>query len=289
MGEEEASRKKTRNMLEKTFAKYEALEETPSIPRIEKKAAPVAEALPTPKIIKTGISGLDDLIGGGLPDRSLLLVLGEAGSHYTTFVEQVLYNHVLNNGKVAYYTTEFSSLDIQQEMMTFNWNLDPFLKKGSWTFISIRTPELQRLAELSPQSLTEGAIVNLSRSLNALKTDLLAKIKDGRWTAVHFSYLLHLFDLREIMDLMLYWRTVVRTYGGIHFIILPHGVHEDKAVNTIKHLTDGVFEFYMREGMREFEGILIARKMRRALRKPRIMSFLVTEDGILIETAARIA
>ena len=41
---------------------------------------------------------------------------GETGSHYETFVQQVLYNHAIENGKTAYYLAETLSMGIRQEM-----------------------------------------------------------------------------------------------------------------------------------------------------------------------------
>ena len=57
---------------------------------------------------------------------------------------------------------------------------------------------------------------------------------------------------------------------------------------ALKHLTDGVLKFHLREGPRQYETLMTASKIR-TLRRPLIINFTVEENGIVIETAARIA
>lgn len=295
-------RRSTRNMIEETFARYEPSEEAPPLPSVEgevrppppevEAAAPIERPAPGPGPVRrlgTGISGLDIILGGGLPDQSIILVIGESGSHYTTFVEQVLFNHLLDGGKVAYYLAEEPSIDVKQDMAGFGWNLDEYLANGSWVFVNVRTVDLQRLAELSPKSLLEGLSVNVSNSLNNLKSNLLERIRENRWTALQASHLLHYFKLRDIIDLMLYWRMTARVYGGVHFALLPDGVHPEREVNALKHLADGVFEFRLREAPRELEGVILVRKLRKTLNRPKLIPFDVVDTGLVIETAERIA
>lgn len=283
-------RREVRNELEETFRRFE-VEEEPLQPlrvEVEEEApAPRAERpAPAPRIIPTRIPGLDALMGGGLPNISLLLVVGSIGSGYSTFIGQVLYNHLTDGGKVAYYTAARAS-DVEQEMDSFGWSLSRFIEGGQCVFVDVLTPDLQRLAELAPEGFNRLR-VNLAGSLNALKTDLLGKIREDRWTVLHLSHILHTYELREVMDLLLYWRTAVRAFGGVHFAVLPSGVHPDQSVNALKNLADGVVEFQLREGPRDFEGVLVVRKLR-GLRTARRVPFTVTEEGITVETAERIA
>lgn len=300
VAEEDEERRPMRDRLEETFRRYEAEpEEPPPAPRIA-AARPVAverprERIPRveiapPRVVRTGIPGMDGALEGGLPERSLLLITGEPGSHHTTFAHQVLYNHAFEKGKVAYYTLEVPSIDVREEMAAYGWYIQDFIPTGQWVFVSALTPDLQRLAEIAPQEFFQGGLrVPLSRSLNALKTDLLNKIREDRWTVLPLSHLLHHFDFREVTDLVLYWRLAIRTHGGVHLALLPTGVHDPNHVNELKHLADGVLEFMLREGPRGFDSLMVVRKLRGTLRRARLVPFTVAEDGIAVETAARIA
>jgi len=283
-------KRERRTEIEEDLNRYERAEEPPQLPvgEIEEgEPSPGAEQpAPAPRIIPTRIPGLDNLIGGGLPNISLILVVGTIGSNYGTFIGQVLYNHLSEGGKVAYYTAETSSLDVMQEMESFGWSMREFLDGGRWLFVDILTPDLQQLAELAPEGFNLLR-VTLSQSLNGLKTDLLGKIKEDRWTVLHLSHILHNYDLREVMDLLLYWRAAVRAYGGVHFAVLPSGVHPDTSVNALKNIADGIVEFQLKEGPRDYEGILFVQKLR-GLRMARRIAFAVMDDGISVETAERI-
>lgn len=54
--------------------------------------------------IKTGITGLDEIIGGGLPAHRLYLVQGEPGTGKTTLALQFLLEGVKKGEKSLYIT-----------------------------------------------------------------------------------------------------------------------------------------------------------------------------------------
>ena len=274
--------------IEETFTRYDPNSGIPESPEPEKSviSPPVERRVPAQSIVPTRITGLDNLINGGLPDRSLLLIVGDIGSGYSTFINQILYNHASEGGKIAYYTMETSGLDVQQEMSNYGWSSKRYVEGGQWQFIDVLTPDLQQLSELAPESFS-GLRVNLGGSLNSLKSDLLQKIKEERWTVLHLSHLLHNYDIREVMGLLLYWRAAVRSYGGIHMAVLPSGVHQEASVNAMKNIADGVLEFQLREGPRDFEGFLVVQKMR-GLRTAKRVQFSLNDYGVAVETATRI-
>lgn len=285
---DERRKRGVQNDIEETFHRYESEEEAPPLPRLEEEApAPQTERpAPTPRVVPTRIPGLDSLMGGGLPSFSLVLLLGEIGSGYGTFLSQVLYNHLSEGRKAAHYTAEASAQDVEGEMDSYGWSVRPFVEGGQLVFVDVLTPDLQELAELAPRGFT-GLRVNLAGSLNTLKTDLLEKIREERWTVLHLSHLLHTYQLREVMELLLYWRAAIRAYGGVHFAVLPSGVHPEASENALKNVADGVVEFGLREGPRDYEGVLVIRKLR-GLRTARMATYAITEEGIAIETAERI-
>ena len=50
------------------------------------------------KLVKTWIEGLDEVLGGGLPDKSVILLMGEPGSGYDILGQQILHQHALKEG-----------------------------------------------------------------------------------------------------------------------------------------------------------------------------------------------
>ncbi|MFH2112489.1 MAG: ATPase domain-containing protein [Candidatus Bathyarchaeota archaeon] len=289
-------RRETSDAIEETFSRYASEDRQPQLPTIEsdeptpqgKPSAPLKEQEKPgqPSHYPTNIPGLDDLLGGGLPNGGLIQIIGTIGSGYTTFINQILINHLNNGGKAAYYTTETSSYNVQQEMAVYGWSLNRFIQNGNLVFINVLTPDLQQLAELAPESFSKLR-VTLSESLTALKTDLLGKIKENRWAVLDLSHILHTYSLNEVVGLMMYWRATVRAFGGVGFAVLPSGVHDDKLVNALKNIVDGVLEFGLREGTLEYGGSLIVQKLL-GMRSAKRVSYSLREEGIIVETAMRI-
>ncbi|MFW9843431.1 MAG: ATPase domain-containing protein [Candidatus Thorarchaeota archaeon] len=79
---------------------------------------------------KTGISGLDELIDGGLVEGSSILVSGGTGSGKTIFGLQFLYNGASKYDEPGVYVTiETRPNDLRLEAMQFGWNLEELEKK----------------------------------------------------------------------------------------------------------------------------------------------------------------
>jgi KaiC/GvpD/RAD55 family RecA-like ATPase len=259
------------------------------MPKPAEEVAPPAVEKPKPDkpFLETGVEGLDEVLGGGLPNRSLFLLIGSPGSHYATFAQQLLYNYVVGGGKIAYYLVENPSFDVIEDMSVYKWELNKYLENESWVFVNLITPDIQELVEMSPPQTSEAKVV-LSQTLTTLKRDFLRRVKEGRWTALHASHLMLRYDFRDVLDAVLYMRLVTRHHAGVHFILVPLEVHDDQKINALKHLADGVFEFSMRERGREFEGIFTVSKLRRTLHRTRTHSFIISDRGIYIERAERI-
>lgn len=73
--------------------------------------------------VKTGISGLDELIGGGFPEGSTVLLSGSPGTGKTIFGLQFLYSGAKNNEPGIYLTIEESKDKILEQAKQFGWNI----------------------------------------------------------------------------------------------------------------------------------------------------------------------
>ncbi|MHA1615595.1 MAG: ATPase domain-containing protein [Candidatus Thorarchaeota archaeon] len=81
---------------------------------------------------KTGIPGLDELIGGGLVEGSTILVSGGTGSGKTIFGLQFLYNGVSKYDEPGVFVTiETRPRDLRLEAQQFGWDLEELEKKNA--------------------------------------------------------------------------------------------------------------------------------------------------------------
>lgn len=237
--------------------------------------------------VPSGIPGFDDILGDGFPNGSLYILSGPYGGHHLTFAQQVLYNHAIAKGNVAYYVVENSSDDIMEDMALFNWHVNKYVDDGSWKFVRLLPPSIEKIAKLTDEIPMEKRIA-LKSSLIPFQDDFLSSLKEGRWCAMNFSYLAQNFPIDIMVESLLYMLTAIRKHGGVHFLFLTEGLLETKNANTIKDLVDGVFEFENTERAIEYGTTLHIRKMRKAILSTRMVKITLMPSGMIAETASRI-
>lgn len=84
----------------------------------------------------TGIPGLDELVGGGIPRGHIVLVMGGPGSGKTILCSQFLHNGAAQHGeKGLFVTLDETREDIQAEMRPFGWDFQRLEAEGLFTFL----------------------------------------------------------------------------------------------------------------------------------------------------------
>lgn len=234
------------------------------------------------------MQGFGYLMGGGFPTSSVYLLTGSAGSFYPTFVQQALYNAAKEKQKVVYYTAEQSSEDVLQDMATFHWNIDDYIDDGTWLFTRLVPPQLKSIVTGTAEDPREQRIDLLPNSLSTLKEDFIEHAKEGRWSAMSLSYLMRCYPAQEITDLVMFIVNAAHKMGGVHFLLLPGGIHSDPEVNALKSLVDGVLNFKFAQGFEQAEGEIEIQKMRRIIPKVMLLRHAVQDNGLEVETTARV-
>lgn len=232
--------------------------------------------------LPSGIRGFDDLIGGGFPHGSLHILSGPYGGHHSTLVQQILYHHMISKGKVAYYVIEDSSQDIMDDMAVQKWNIERYVDDGSWKFIRLLPPSIEKIVELAEENPMEEEIP-LKPSLVPLRDSLLAMLSERRWCVLNISYLMQNYSQSEIVELLLYMLAAMRRYGGAHFLLLTEGLLEEGVVNAVKSTVDGVFEFEDTGRAIEQGTTLNVRKMRKTVLSSRTIKITLMPSGIVAE------
>src|SRR5688572_24063429 len=72
----------------------------------------------------TGVPGLDEILGGGLPRNQLFLVQGKPGTGKTTLALQFLLDGARIGERSLYITFSETKLELEMVAKSHNWNLD---------------------------------------------------------------------------------------------------------------------------------------------------------------------
>jgi circadian clock protein KaiC len=88
------------------------------------------------KRITTGVKGLDEMLGGGLPSGRCILVCGGPGTGKTIFGIQYLYYGAINSNEPGLYISlDENPSHLKEDMTTFNWDLKKLQKDGKLRII----------------------------------------------------------------------------------------------------------------------------------------------------------
>ncbi|MEW5955924.1 MAG: ATPase domain-containing protein [Candidatus Micrarchaeota archaeon] len=79
--------------------------------------------------VKTGVSGLDALIGGGIPAESVVLVSGAAGTGKTVLALQFLAKGAATGERAVYFTFEEREDKIRDQCNQFGWPIEKLEKQ----------------------------------------------------------------------------------------------------------------------------------------------------------------
>jgi len=104
--------------------------------------------------VKSGIPGLDELMGGGFEPQSVVLVTGDAGSGKTTFGLQFLYNGAVQYGEAGVLITfEERRADIIRRMREYGWDLEGLEREKKLKILEYPPHEVERF-------ISEGEIIH---------------------------------------------------------------------------------------------------------------------------------
>ena len=95
------------------------------------------------KRVKSGIREFDKMVYGGIPQGSVVMVAGTAGSGKSIFSLQTLCQGARGGEKGLYITFEQEPDDIIEQGREFDWNIDALLKKGSLRIMRMGYPKIQ--------------------------------------------------------------------------------------------------------------------------------------------------
>ena len=114
--------------------------------------------------ISTGVEGLDVLLRGGIPRKSVIEICGTPGAGKSTLGMQFLLNGVKHGERGLYVAMEQSKDDIIASFSGFNWNLEKYVDSGD-IFI-MWAEQLPRSDAITSNVLNAARIMNVIKGRN---------------------------------------------------------------------------------------------------------------------------
>jgi KaiC/GvpD/RAD55 family RecA-like ATPase len=95
--------------------------------------------------VKTGVKGLDELIQGGFPKGSNIVVTGAPGSGKSIFAMNYIAQGCKNGEKCLYIAVDQIPDDIVEQAMLFNWNFNQWENEGLVKFVHLNHRSLSEM------------------------------------------------------------------------------------------------------------------------------------------------
>ncbi len=252
---------------------------------------------------RTGVQSLDLFIGGehnpGIPNKSVILVLGEPGTKFELFTQQILYqiSQAGSTDKVIYLSYDGRPEEIIEELSIYNFNLNPLVEGGKWMFMDAFTARIA----------AEGAVIGLQSipgentfgddySQDSLRffsrkfIPLLGK-HESVCTCIHsLSSLIRTNSIESVSIAIETLKHVVRSKkSGIHFILMVKNLHDPKVEVLASHLADFVFDIsFGRIGAGKIQINFSVQKSWKSILLPISVPMNIDKKGIRLETTVRI-
>ena len=195
--------------------------------------------------VSTGITGFDEIIGGGLPRNRTILVQGDAGTGKSTFSLQYLINGATKfNENGLFLSLEYDPHFLVEDMRLFNWDINQLIHEKKLNIITSRGG-LENPSEMSVNDLInfifeETRKINAKRlvidSLNSLEL-MFAKSNNMRKELSRFTSLIGDLDCTTLLLSEMNANQQLYTYlshGVIQLYYNKMGANRFRAVEILK-------------------------------------------------------
>ncbi len=199
--------------------------------------------------VSTGISALDDALGGGVPKGSNMLVIGPVGSGKSSFARQFILSGLQRAERTLFVALDDNPQQIRtmlnrdlktpiEELETLG--LVRFVDAYSWSMFTPSSAERFALNGMLELNQLAGVISDASFDLGQTIQSKLG----GRRVVDSISSLLINFDLPSVQRFLGQIARTAIPFGGVTTLfLLEDGTVPDQTLNNIKYLMDGVLEF----------------------------------------------
>lgn len=241
------------------------------------------------RLTKIGIPALDERLKG-LPTNSVILLLGDPGSGFDTFLHQILYQRSSSGANVVYVSLDRSKEEIAYDMSIYKWSCE------SWEFIDISPGAERENSSGMSWSMDSVNLVShdLIRRLNEEKIRARRKTLHGEIrldSAINSltSMLLNAESERTVLQFLDEYARTIRDTNGFHFITIIRGVHGEHVEQLLSHFADVVIEMRSTIQGNEYVKTLGIKKMRGITAPPTgLFNLEFTDKGVLPVTTTRV-
>ncbi len=191
---------------------------------------------------RSGITGLDELIGGGFPNNTITLIYGPPKTGKSIFCYQFLQQAITDDEYCLYIMTDYNLSQLEETMMYFKWFIHDYFTKKQLYVMDIASgsvgavqKETDSFKISSPQNPTE-IISEIIEELQSIyqKTHTFRSILDSATTL--FAYNSPILMIRVLKS----YTMRIKLAGSTGIIIYTEGVVDSQIETMLKATVDNI-------------------------------------------------
>jgi len=223
----------------------------------------------------TGVPGLDEMLGGGIPKEHIIAVLGSPGTGKSTFALQFIYAGLQKGENCIYISLEESEENIIKTASIFGWDLKPFITNKKLVLIRLSAMNIKitanRVENDLPKLFESFGVKRLAIDPITLYEMMYESESERRE---------HLFNFAE----------KIREHGIT--VIMTSETSNNNPYNSkfglIEYIADGVIILRQvrQTELRAVTTVIEVSKMRRIDHSKDIKPYVISKNGIVVHTVA---
>lgn len=216
--------------------------------------------------IKTYITGLDEILNGGIPKGNEILIAGPTGSGKTILSLEFLYNGALKGEKGLYVSFEEDEDAIVRNIAEIGLDISKQIDNKMIRIIKYDPYRFENLTDLLSMNIKEtGATRVVIDSITAIN--------------------LYIQDAKDIRKILVDIQTILRNNNCTAFLISEIPSENNKMISRFgveEFVSDGIIILYYTRISSEFSRSVLVWKMRGSTHSRKIHPFKISKEGIVI-------
>ncbi len=219
--------------------------------------------------ISSGVDGLDEMLGGGIPAGHIVVAIGDTGTGKTTLALQYIYDGLCKGESCIYISIEEEIESIISTAASFGWDLNKYIEKKKLELLKLDLSDIKTAARRIKVDLPELIKTFGASRLVIDSITLFSMMFDD-----HTERRIRLVDLNKTIKKM----RMTSLYTSETDIINPF--HSKDGI--IEYSADGILFLRQSDIQKNIKMTMRVIKMRRTVHDRISRPYDITEKGIVV-------
>jgi len=238
------------------------------------------------RVVASGITRLDEILGGGFPRLSLILFLSDVGSEADIFALQILWNRMKAGDLGLIYDFDLPPMDLREKMKDYGWDVKKYEKEGRFILADMFTHAFD-VGKFFPKEKffckRPNDLTYIANFVHEFREKIMQQIEPGNYFSFVYSIgsIFHFSEEQEALKFIYSSRRKYKPFATALYLLDPRIV-SDKSVAILENLAEIVVKFSVEKVGKNFERFLrvIKAPLYGYLNEP--ISYSITQTGIVL-------